>query len=291
MPGYVKISFQELNIHTTNRDWFPAYTSESDVHYREINFIGLSITLNIAKSVPYGSFPLKTPLETTASPLVPTYLPRKSLVRITQTPQPPKDMSEDSEDKSSQQNNSYLLFPLNLNVKIKQMLNLTGDVSEEPEKSVWIELKDPMTIIINKNQIQFLRALNEHVSSLNVVQKNIHLRPTQHPKENPKAWWKYAYKALLESKTMDKLFNNPISVVKMRKYIHLYKIKQNIVRKIFFKINVEQIYVPWLPRIAPAEKKLIAILEHEISLDNLLKFREWALLEIRVEARRYFVSE
>jgi hypothetical protein len=49
--------------------------------------------------------------------------------------------------------------------------------------------------------------------------------------------------------------------------------------------------VPWLPRITPEEGETLNKLEDEIPLQNLLDYREWAFIEIRVEAKRFFASK
>jgi hypothetical protein len=46
-----------------------------------------------------------------------------------------------------------------------------------------------------------------------------------------------------------------------------------------------------MPRITSEEEKLFEKLEEEIPLQHLLEFREWAFVEIRLEAQRYFSSK
>jgi len=174
--------------------------------------------------------------------------------------------------------NMYFLFPINATVQIKRNLDLAQDFNKEPEKSVSIIIKDPLILMLNHYQIKFLKVLNQHLSSLNIVQRNLHLRPIEPPKENPKAWWKYAYKVVVQHMEKNLIYRSALLPMKMRKYINLYKSKQNI------------IHAPWLPQLNAHGKKLFETLEEELSLQNLLKFREWAILVIRLEAKRFYAS-
>jgi len=46
-----------------------------------------------------------------------------------------------------------------------------------------------------------------------------------------------------------------------------------------------------LPRINDKEKPVFKMLEEVIPLENLIKFREWAFIEIRLEAKRFANSK
>lgn len=54
---------------------------------------------------------------------------------------------------------------------------------------------------------------------------------------------------------------------------------------------MEQVHVPWLPGINEREEYQLRALEETLSLHYLLEFREWAMIEIRVEAKRFFSSK
>lgn len=64
----------------------------------------------------------------------------------------------------------------------------------------------------------------------------------------------------------------------MKRYIELYKRKQTI------------ILVPWLSSWTAKDEFKIAKCEEDLTLKDLLKYREWAFQEIRIEAKRYYNS-
>jgi hypothetical protein len=87
--------------------------------------------------------------------------------------------------------------------------------------------------MINKEQKDYLVNLDEHFNSLETIQNNLHVRPISNVNKNPLAWFKYCANAIMEKNALDKL-NFQKAMVKyflMKKYIALYKKKQNIVKK------------------------------------------------------------
>ena len=66
---------------------------------------------------------------------------------------------------------------------------------------------------------------------MKIVQKNIHLRPIEPPKEKPKAWWTYAIKSVIEEKKRLKNLTKTSAkyFVSVRKYTDLYKRRQTLV--------------------------------------------------------------
>lgn len=49
--------------------------------------------------------------------------------------------------------------------------------------------------------------------------------------------------------------------------------------------------MPWLPKINEKEEAQLRVLEEKIPLHELLELRDWAMIEIRVEAKRFFASK
>lgn len=127
---------------------------------------------------------------------------------------------------------TYLLFPFDAVIKIKTQLDLSKDFSIEPIRQIWLELKEPIVFVLNNDHVKYLASLNDHINLMRLVQKNIHLRPNEPPKEKPKSWWIYAIKAVTEERKRagSLLKNSTKNLLNMRKYIDLYKRKQTIVK-------------------------------------------------------------
>lgn len=86
--------------------------------------------------------------------------------------------------------------------------------------------------MINREQKDYLANLGEHFKSLETIQNNLHIRPILNVNKNPLGWFKYCANAVMEKNTLDKL-NFQRAMIKyfvMKKYIALYKKKQNIVK-------------------------------------------------------------
>lgn len=47
-------------------------------------------------------------------------------------------------------------------------------------------------------------------------------------------------------------------------------------------------HVPWLPHWNEKDEKKFKSCESKFSLEDLIKYREWAFTEISIEAKRYF---
>jgi hypothetical protein len=86
--------------------------------------------------------------------------------------------------------------------------------------------------VINNTNLKFISAFADHLELINIVRKNIHLRPHDPPKERPQAWWVYAISAVKdERKRLTTIIKSSAkNLLNMRKYIDLYKRKQTLVR-------------------------------------------------------------
>jgi len=292
MPSLCKVTLDELNINSTDENWFPTFTSGAKILYRQILLSRLSITLNLNKH--YQPYVLSNEYR---EKFEKEFLERQDSLRLTRGFSTMSDKpkinyerlkmflmeGEDFLEKEYiklQQNDTYLLFPLDATIKIKQHLDLSKDFSSMSQNSIWIETKKPLIFMLNKNHMRYLGSLNEHIRVMNIVKKNIHLRPSESPIENPTAWWIYAIKAITEEqKTIKSLTRNTANLLKMRRYIDIYKRKQTI------------IHVPWLPRATAKEKALFKTIEDQLPLQKLLDYREWGFVEIRIEAKKFSNSK
>jgi len=249
-PSLAKLSLKELSIHTTNENWVPGFFSRMDVRFNEISLCGLSITLNVNK-------PRKKSTQVTFSDWLQDEVPNRNKMRThtatpkesntvnnfnRQTPVLPRHRKSkyeiinneelEFEYQKLRENDVYLLYPLDLTVRVKKILDQSRDFQTEPQRLLWIETKDPIIVMLNKDHMQFLGALNNHLKSMNIVHRNLHLRPNGSPKKMPREWLIYAVKAIIEDKKRAKDFSkDPSSFLKMKKYIDLYKRQQTIVLK------------------------------------------------------------
>jgi len=261
MPSLCKVTLDELNINSTDENWFPAFNSGAKILYRQILLSRLSITLNLNKN--YQPYVLSNEYR---EKFEKEFLERQDSLKLDKGVSNFSTMSDrprinyerlkmflmegedflEKEYIKLQQNDTYLLFPIDATIKIKQHLDLSKDFSSTSQNSIWFETKKPFIFMLNKNHMRYLGSLNEHIRVMNIVKKNIHLRPSESPIENPTAWWIYAIKAINEEqKTIKSLTRNTSNLLKMRRYIDIYKRKQTI------------IHVPWLPRATAKEKNFI----------------------------------
>jgi len=238
MPSIAKLSLQEINIHSTDENWFPAFSSEMKKLYRQVLINGLSITLNINKDY-------QTVISCGKNAKFEKEFLSKKVQTGRQTQSPSQTNSEsETTDRNGQylgddmekeyyklrKTDSFLLSPMDVTIKIKQELDLSRDFSFVPQRSIYVDIKEPLIFTLNKADMQYLGSLKEHFRMMNIVSQNIHLRPSESPLENPFAWWVYAFNAIIEQrKNLKSLSTNTGNLLKMRRYIDLYKRNQTIV--------------------------------------------------------------
>ena len=133
---------------------------------------------------------------------------------------------------------AYVVRPLDLNLNIKTVKLIREDeMGETAHVFISGRIEKPLILVLNKIQRQYLSSLDDHWKSLETIQNNLHLRPTFPIKNKPvikgleNGWFRYAIKAVIEKNRHTKLNlkSSTHKVILMRKYISLYKRKQNIV--------------------------------------------------------------
>ncbi|CAD8117933.1 unnamed protein product [Paramecium sonneborni] len=182
-------------------------------------------------------------------------------------------------NKLQKKEDQMILTPID--IEIKYMINRNYEQLTQPIQILQILIKSPIIIQLNKNQKDYLIKLNETLQCQEVIQDNFHLRPIKEiQKASYSEWWKYLIKSTILKQKIKKLDLSYSSkkLVLMKRYIELYKRKQTI------------ILVPWLSSWTTKDESKIAKCEDELSLKDLLKYREWAFQEIRIEAKRYYNS-
>ena len=235
VSSHIRLSFQELNFHPAKNTRSPPNT-----HSKEISVVGLTITLNINKETPSAS-QNKTEKnhqknKTSSNPTQTSKNKEKHVSYKDEIPEfkmnlspSNKDQTVDLKDDDTSQTTAYLLFPTNISIKITSRLDFSDDTSNIPYQSINIDLNDPITLILSPEQIKFIEALNNHILNLTKIHKNIHLRPIKRLKDDVKGWWRYAIRAVTEKCERDQVYKKSWSLIKMRRYINLYKRHQHIV--------------------------------------------------------------
>ncbi|CAD8044814.1 unnamed protein product [Paramecium primaurelia] len=171
-----------------------------------------------------------------------------------------------------------LLSPIDISIKL--IINKNQDEQGKPLQNLTINIETPVIFQLNKESKNYLLKLNEVLQNLEIVQDNFHFRPKCEVKNNYGEWWKYLINAVMQNQKNHKLDLGYSSrrLVLMKRYIELYKRKQTI------------ILVPWLTCWTIQDENKFKKCEEQMSLKDLLKYREWAFQEIRIEAKRYYNS-
>ena len=223
-------------------NFHPAKNTRSppNTHSKEIQVIGLTIRLNINKETPSASEDkTEKNRRKSGSSSSPAHLSKNKEKHVSYKEEIPeikinfspsnKDSTVNLKDDDSNQTTSYLLFPTNFNIKIVSRLDFSDNTNNIPYQSINIDLNDPITFLLSPEQIKFIEALNSHIQNLTKIHKNIHLRPIKRLKDDVKGWWRYAIRAVTEKCERDQVYKKSWSLIKMRKYISLYKRHQHIV--------------------------------------------------------------
>ncbi|CAD8125695.1 unnamed protein product [Paramecium sonneborni] len=184
-------------------------------------------------------------------------------------------------------NAQMILMPID--IEIKYTVNKNYEQLTQPIMILEVLIQSPVIFNLNKELKNYLIKLNEVLSCQEIIQDNFHLRPTKEIKNNYSEkeikkiyseWWKYFINSIIlkqKSQKLDLSFSYK-KLVSMKRYIQLYKRKQNIV------------LVPWLSQWTAKDEVKFKNCEDNLSLKDLLKYREWAFQEIRMEAKRYYNS-
>ncbi|XP_052211647.1 uncharacterized protein LOC127814276 isoform X2 [Diospyros lotus] len=120
---------------------------------------------------------------------------------------------------------SYILQPVTGSAKyFKLRLNESAN-SGQPRQKAAVNLDD-VTLCLSKNGYKDLLKLADNFAAFNQRLKYAHFRPRVSVKSDPRSWWKYAYKAVLDQmkKASGKLsWEHVLRYARLRKrYISLY---------------------------------------------------------------------
>ena len=136
-------------------------------------------------------------------------------------------------------NETFILYPLNISAQISKEIKLAKDFTHIFSYHISLNISDPIILTLNKYHMQYMGGLQDHMERTGIIRKNLHMRPFEFPKEKPSAWWKYAITAVIEERKRQNRFTmSHANLLKMRKYIDLYKRSQSIVRKIIESMSL-----------------------------------------------------
>ncbi|XP_058190168.1 uncharacterized protein LOC131307586 isoform X5 [Rhododendron vialii] len=120
---------------------------------------------------------------------------------------------------------TYVLQPVTGNAKYSKLRPNVSVNSGQPLQKAAVNLDD-VTLCLSKNGYRDLLKLADNFAAFNRRLKHAHFRPFVSVKSNPRAWWKYAYKAVSEElkKASGKLpWEQVLKYARLRKrYIPLY---------------------------------------------------------------------
>jgi Vacuolar sorting-associated protein 13, N-terminal len=244
-PTMIKVSFKELTVHTTDANNLPTFNPGSDLHYREINISEFSVTLNLNKKKSHGSVNFHSRERTIDSNAKSTIkisynnvanqipVDQKAQVKGTFRYNNDRNNLED-EYKKLREHETYLVFPFDAIIRIRTQLDLSKDFRNQPMLQLTLKFKEPIVLVLNTDNMKYLSALIDNFETMKIIQKNIHLRPSDRPQReqnsNIKFWWKYFKNAIIEDKkSSGNLINTTKWKINMKKYIDLYKRRQEIV--------------------------------------------------------------
>lgn len=240
VPTFVKISLQELFVQATDEKWQPKLNSAADNKYfRIIDIKGFSISLNTNKDSrliysPYYRYDKKA--HQTDSNLPPSFVMDQQSKKGSHTHfekvRPFMDEAEalEAEYRKLRDRETLLLLPLSFSIRTKKETVMAGDFTFQTSQEFLVDINEPVTLTLSKIHMQYLGGLSQHAKLISIVQKNIHLRPQDLPKEKPSSWWVYAIKSVNEErKRQTKFSRDSANLLRMRKYMDLYKRKQTLV--------------------------------------------------------------
>lgn len=231
-PAVMKISFQDLTLHPTDADGKALYNNELKAATRCIRIFKLSVAINFSSKLYNQQNRPRSANQNMGdrSELSPSEVNFGTRTQLTNKSDL-ADPNDEEEYSRIRDNDSYFMLPLDLTILVGNKNDPKDDYLQKSKKFINIELNEPLILLANKIIMKYLTSLSQNFKVMQIVQKNLHLRPLDIPKNNEKVWWKYAISAVIE----DLQRKNAIGLNSLwkrdnkRKYIDLWKRKQTIV--------------------------------------------------------------
>eukprot|EP01017_Pseudomicrothorax_dubius_P006712 TRINITY_DN11974_c0_g1_i1.p1 TRINITY_DN11974_c0_g1~~TRINITY_DN11974_c0_g1_i1.p1 ORF type:complete len:839 (+),score=179.27 TRINITY_DN11974_c0_g1_i1:29-2545(+) len=293
VPAVLRLRLGELLAVSTDETWHMNFNPDAKMLFKLVSISKLSLSISyLDKS---NNFPTSNPISS---------LHRGSTINMSKIPlsemrNKSRTVKEESKSKQFSRMQDYrdfeaklaqlkdqdevILHPVDFAVRISMLKDPSHALEEPrlPQKRVEVELPAPLTFVLNNVQLAYLRNIGTTMSALQLIQRNLHLRPTVPcGKDTARHWWRYAVRAVQEETRQVKydLMTSVRRTLQMRRYIELYKRTQ------------EMIHVPWFEKLSAEEENQFKMLEQTMPLRELLTYREYAITELRMEAKRYFNS-
>lgn len=235
-PAVMKISFQDLILFPTDSEGHATYNTDLDSYTRTIQVVRFYVAINFSNN----KYKRKKLRHARTSPQLD---PLKLNTHIKSSPARPEhpeivddddeigESNDEEEYRKIRDNDFYFILPMDLLAHIGKNDYSNHDGINKPKSYVHIHMQEPLIMLANKLLIKYITCLNHHFSMMKTVQKNLHLRPLVTPRENAVVWWVYAIKAVVEDlkRGSDLARSSVWKILRMRRYIDLYKRKQDIV--------------------------------------------------------------
>lgn len=219
----MKLRFEEFDSVSTDSNWNQKFFSNSNLQYKILSLSKLSLSLRCEKNLRKNE---------KAHKMSGSYDNLKGFTQKRQNTNNDFDLIEVNYRKLRDKE-SFLLHPIDFHLNIKMINHILNqqELSKEAHIKINAEILRSIIITMNKEQKDYLSNLGDHFKSLETIQSNLHIRPTFPLKKNPMAWFRYGVRATIEKNHFVKLnFQRALHhFFLMKKYIALYKKKQNIV--------------------------------------------------------------
>lgn len=232
IPAVMKVHFKELTVYPTNRQGNVDYNSDSKHTNRCVQIFKFYVAINIGTDPDQVDSAIHklSKKNKKKPPKVSWY---KKNLKISPAREKRNLESEVSEEyKRIKDADSYVVFPFDAIVYIRTVLKKKHKSPEDPQIFIRIQIAEPLIFLVNSQTMRYIASLSNALTVMDVAQNNLHIRPLDLPRENPKGWWKYAIRAVVEDLDRKKSLTQ-VSIQKwnkMMKYIALYKKKQSMVR-------------------------------------------------------------
>jgi hypothetical protein len=144
-----------------------------------------------------------------------------------------KKIREINTRKTTVTNERCLLNHLDLSIEIEIVKNIPIEyIADQSHYKIKLIIEKPLILMLTKTDREFISNLDEHFKAMQEIQRNIHLRPTHPVLINKREWFLYAVRVILEKNRLKRcdLREMVRKFLLMRRYISLYKRKQNIVK-------------------------------------------------------------
>lgn len=279
-PFDIKLKIDKLKLSPTDDKWKKEVFSKSTkINRKRIEINGLAISLEIPE--------VNDP---SASPIQLSFANSKRMKDTGKKKQKqPEDNNLQFDGASGVENNNYMLFPLNSELRLTLQEQDGFDLTEKRFSTLELVMKNPIIFSLNKDQIHSILVFGSTLNDLMKIHSNFHLRPaidlggSKDSKGGSKAareWWRYAINAVIEEKRMSWNFYRAYKTYKMyERYV------------IFFKRQNKFIKAHWLRNLSVQGKRDLMELEETLTWQEIIKLREWALIELKIEAKRFMMAK